>query len=366
MVEIKPLSVQKLVELVEGEIVFSDETISSVSEIGEPAKTVGLGFIISDAYLADVASTTASVLVVQRKFSELVLNKQKNNELKSVKTIIACSDAYLGMARVSRFVVEQQPEFDWPVDSVKPSQIDSTAFVSATASVGSGCRIGARTKILAGATVGPGSVVGDDCVLFPGCVVYPRSVIGNRVRLHSNVAVGGDGFGYARGPRGSEKIWHLGRVIIEDDVEIGPNAAIDRGTFKDTVISRGVKIDNLVQIGHNGNIGAHTVICAQTGLAGNVTVGQAAILAGKVGVADKITIGDGATIGALSGVSKDVAAKEIVMGAWIARPRRQWWKLIARVEKLSQFIDRLKRVEAKLGLSFEEPEEKTLVEGPQP
>ena len=115
--------------------------------------------------------------------------------------------------------------------------------------------------------------------------------------------------------------------------------------MKDTVIERGVKIDNLVQIGHNGYIKAHAMICAQTGLAGNVTVGRGAVLAGKVGVGDKIEIGDGATVGAMSGVSKDVAPGDIVMGSLLARPRREWWRFLATLERVGDLVERVKKLE---------------------
>jgi UDP-3-O-[3-hydroxymyristoyl] glucosamine N-acyltransferase len=178
-------------------------------------------------------------------------------------------------------------------------------------------------------------------------VLYPRSEVGSRVRLHANVVLGSDGFGYARGPKGLVKIWHLGRVIVHDDVEIGPGTTIDRGTLKDTIIEKGVKIDNQVQIGHNGHVHPHAVLCAQVGLAGNVTVESGAILAGKVGVADKIKIGVGPVVGALSGVSKDVGAGEEVMSAFPSRPRREWWRLVAHFERLPEMSARLKKLETK-------------------
>ena len=144
--------------------------------------------------------------------------------------------------------------------------------------------------------------------------------------------IGADGFGYARGPQGSVKIWHLGRVVIEDDVEIGAGTMIDRGTLKDTIIERGAKIDNLCQIGHNGHVKAHAILCAQVGMAGNVTVGRGAILAGKVGVADKIEIGDGALVGPMTGISKRcVKPKASRLWASILPAGRdaKWWRLMA-------------------------------------
>ena len=173
--------------------------------------------------------------------------------------------------------------------------------------VGPLARLGDRVEIMAGAVVGDGVVVGDDSVLYPNVVCYAGAVVGARVILHAGVVLGSDGFGYVSGRAGHEKIPHVGRCIIGDDVEIGANTTIDRGSVDDTVVGPGTKIDNLVQIGHNCRIGARCLIMAQVGLAGSTRVEDEVILAGQVGVKGHLTIGRGARIGAQTGVMGDVA-----------------------------------------------------------
>lgn len=364
MVKIAPISANRIAEAIGGSILLSRLSKGEVfqaTQLGEPLEvgSGGVAFIISESYLKDAASTKAAILVVQSSFEERVRGQLSGD----VRVLIGVKDAYLGLAQLSGVLASELPYADWRVfDSDKtsdktktgafapvPPALDPTAKVAAGVSIGEGARIGPRTVLLPNVVVGPGVAIGSDCVLFPGVVLYPGTSIGDRVRIHANVVVGADGFGYARGPQGSVKIWHLGRVVVEDDVEIGAGTMIDRGTMKDTRIERGAKLDNLVQVGHNGHIKEHAILCAQVGLAGNVTVGRGAILAGKVGVADKLEIGDGALVGPMSGLSKDVKPGDQVMGQQPAKPRREWWRLIVLFEKLPEIYERLKKLESKMG-----------------
>lgn len=354
MVNFKPIPAKALVEAVSGTVLVNrlgERLEDEVTEIGEPLEVgpEGVAFIISEAFLKDVPSTQAKILVVQMAFAERVQQQLPT----SVKLCVGCPDAYLGLAFVSGLIAKNDPLLDWQLPATAAIAIHPTAKVDSSARIGPGvvigerAAVGPRTTIIANAVLGPETQVGADSMLFPGVVLYPRTQIGNRVRLHSNVVLGSDGFGYARGPQGSVKIWHLGRVRVGDDVEIGANTAVDRGTIKDTVIEKGVKIDNLVQIGHNGHVKSHAILCAQVGMAGNVTIGRGAILAGKVGVADKVEIGDGALVGPMSGLSKDIKPGEQVMGQQPARPRREWWRLIVLFEKLPELYERVKKLEGK-------------------
>lgn len=355
MVKIPPIPASRLVQLLSeslgGAVLRGAPAGLEISHIGEPleAKAGGVAFIISEAFVRDAATTQAEVLVIQAALAERILPTLPE----SVKLCLACKDAYVGLALLSKVVADADPYHEWRLSESSGERIHVSAKVDATAKIGpgavigEGATIGARTMILPNAVIGPHATVGADCVIFPGVVVYPRTQIGNRVRLHANVVVGSDGFGYARGPQGSVKIWHLGRVIMGDDIEVGAGSMIDRGTLKDTVIERGAKIDNLVQIGHNGWVKAHAILCAQVGMAGNAVVGMGAILAGKVGVADKVEIGDGAIVGPMSGLSKDVKPGDVVMGQQPAKPRREWWKLIALFERLPDLYDRVKKLEQK-------------------
>ncbi|MBI3544351.1 MAG: UDP-3-O-(3-hydroxymyristoyl)glucosamine N-acyltransferase, partial [Deltaproteobacteria bacterium] len=295
MVKINPLPLDRVVDAVTGTVALSKlgsgEKLE-VTQLGEPLETGagGVAFVISEAFVRDAAQTQASLLVVSATLVDRVLAQLPG----AVRVVVSSPDAYVGLAKLSKVIADADPLGDWRAPTSGRAEIDATAVVAPGAVVCEGARVGARTVVLANAVIGPGATIGTDCVIFPGAVLYPKTQLGNRVRIHANSVLGSDGFGYARGPQGSVKIWHLGRVVVEDDVEIGAGAMVDRGTLKDTLIERGAKIDNLCQIGHNGHVKAHAILCAQVGMAGNVTVGKGAILAGKVGVADKLDIGDGA------------------------------------------------------------------------
>jgi UDP-3-O-[3-hydroxymyristoyl] glucosamine N-acyltransferase len=353
MVKFPAIAGARLLESVSGRVLKGDPSAVKVSHLAEPAEAGddGVAFIIAESFLKELPTTKVGTLVVQEAFAERVLERLPP----TVRLCIACKDAYVGLAAFSRVVAENVPSGDWKIgEGEGERRIHPTAEIATTARLGVGvvvgahAKIGANTSVLANAVIGPECRIGQDCVIFPGVVLYPRTQIGDRVRLHANVVLGSDGFGYARGPQGSVKIWHLGRVIVGDDVEIGAGTTIDRGTMKDSIIESGAKIDNLCQIGHNGHVKSHAILCAQVGMAGNVTVGRGAILAGQVGVADKVEIGDGAVVGPKSGLSKDINPGEVVMGQQPARPRREWWKLVALFERLPDLNDRLKKLEAKL------------------
>ncbi|HXY69446.1 MAG TPA: UDP-3-O-(3-hydroxymyristoyl)glucosamine N-acyltransferase [Gemmatimonadales bacterium] len=209
--------------------------------------------------------------------------------------------------------------------------------------VGAGARLGDRVQVMAGAVVGERVALGDDTVLYPNVVCYPGTVVGARVILHAGVVLGSDGFGYVPGKTGHAKIPHVGRCVIGDDVEIGANTTVDRGSVDDTVVGPGTKIDNLVQIGHNVRIGARCLIMAQVGIAGSTHVEDDVILAGQVGLAGHFTVGRGARIAAQSGVMGEVAAGATVFG-YPARDRREALKAIAASYKLAPIVDDLEEL----------------------
>jgi len=209
-----------------------------------------------------------------------------------------------------------------PDSGIDPSaRVDPTATVEG-ATIGPMCVVGPGVRVAPGAilvarvTLGPGVSVGSGSMLHAGVVVQHGCSIGARCTLHPGVVVGADGFGYLPGPNGAIKIPHLGAVVIEDDAEIGANTCIDRGKLANTRIGRGTKIDNLCQIGHNGDIGEHVIICGCCAIAGSVTIGNGATIAGNVSVSDAVHIGAGCTIGAGSGVINDVPEGQ----TWFGQP----------------------------------------------
>lgn len=210
--------------------------------------------------------------------------------------------------------------------------IEAGAIVEAGAVVGPGAAIGSGTVVAPNAVIGPSVQIGRDCHIGIGTSVI-AAFIGNRVILHPGVRVGQDGFGYVAGPKGLEKVPQIGRVVIQDDVEIGANSTVDRGAMSDTVIGEGTKIDNLVQIAHNVKIGRHCAIAAQCGLSGSVTLGDFVMLGGRVGVADHVSLGAGSQLAAASGVMHDVPAGERWGGA-PAQPMRDFFREVNTIRNL--------------------------------
>ena len=258
-------------------------------------------------------------------------------------TRIIVPDPHRAMLRVVRVLYPEPP---------RRAGVDASAVIGEGAMlgrdvalgphvvVGPRARLGERVEVMAGAVIGAGVAVGDDATIYPHVVCYPGTVVGARVILHAGARLGVDGFGYAPGPAGHEKIPHVGRCIIGDDVEIGANTTIDRGSVDDTVIGAGTKIDNLVHIAHNCRVGSRCLIMAQVGLAGSVRVEDGAILAGQVGVGGHLTVGARARVGAQGGVIGDIPAGATVSG-YPARPHREAMRATAALYRLAEIVDEL-------------------------
>jgi len=203
------------------------------------------------------------------------------------------------------------------------ARLESGVTVDPGAIVGAGAEIGSGTVIGANAVIGANVRIGRDCAIGPN-VSIAHALIGDRVIVHAGCLIGQDGFGFVMGPGGHRKIPQIGRVIIQDDVEIGAGTCIDRGGLRDTIVGEGTKIDNQVQVGHNVLIGRHCVLVAQVGIAGSVVLEDYVVLGGQVGVADNLTIGEGAKVGAQSGVMSNIPAGQTWVGYPAARSRDYW------------------------------------------
>lgn len=222
-----------------------------------------------------------------------------------------------------------------PGATVHPdARVEPGAIIDPGVVVGPGAEIGAGTVVQSGAVVGPGVRIGRNCAIGAGATVT-HALLGNGVILHPGVRVGQDGFGYAPGRNGHTKIPQIGRVIIQDHVEVGANTTIDRGAVRDTVIGEGTKIDNHVQIAHNVSIGRHCIIVAQCGIAGSSTLGDFVVLGASVGVKDHITVGAGSEIAATSLVNNHVPPGSR-WGGWPAKPVREWFREVATLERLAK------------------------------
>jgi UDP-3-O-[3-hydroxymyristoyl] glucosamine N-acyltransferase len=215
--------------------------------------------------------------------------------------------------------------------------------------------VGARAKIGRNSVLYPGVFIGDDCSIGADCVLHPNVVvshgchIASRVILHAGVVIGSDGFGYAGRGESRVKIPQVGIVVVEDDVEIGANTTVDRATLGKTIIRRGAKIDNLVQIAHNVNIGEHSIVAAQAGIAGSTRVGKHVTIAGQVGIVNHVEIGDGATIGPQSGIPKSVPAGVFLSGGIAAAPHHEWLKVMTLLPQLPKLWASVRAIERQLG-----------------
>ena len=223
--------------------------------------------------------------------------------------------------------------------------------------IGNGARIGAGSILSAGCVIGRGVEIGEDCRLEANVVIQQRCRLGNRVIIHPNSTIGSDGFGYRFVEGRHQKIAHIGVVVIEDDVEIGANTCVDRAKFSQTVIGRGTKIDNLVQVGHNVRVGEHGIIVALSGIGGSARLGKYVVLGGQCAVAEHVELGDGVMAGARSGISKDVEAGKKVFG-FPAREFRQYVREVALVKKIPALLEALKalRGQVEKGAGTKDPQ----------
>lgn len=294
-----------------GEIIGDQNaSVSMISKIEEgiPGSLSFLSNLKYESYLYD---SEASIILVNRDF-------MPKRDFKA--TLIKVEDAYQAFASLLQLYIQTKLESKSGVE--QPSYIHETAamgegvYFGAFAYAGKNASIGNRVKIYPHVYIGENVTIGDDTVLYSGAKVYNESKIGARCIIHSGAVIGSDGFGFAPQKDGSyQKIPQVGMVILEDDVEIGANTTIDCGTIGPTVVRRGVKLDNLIQIAHNCEVGDHTVIAAQTGLAGSTKVGKYCRFGGQVGLAGHLSVGDNVQIGAQSGVVKDVKPNETILAS---------------------------------------------------
>ena len=235
-----------------------------------------------------------------------------------------------------------------PMAVVMPgARVDPSASIGPLTVIDTDAVVGARVRVGALVYVGAGVDVGEDSVVHPRAVLYPGVRLGRRVVVQAGAVIGADGFGYVFDGTAHRKIPQVGGVRIEDDVEIGANTTIDRATLGETVVRRGTKIDNLVQVGHNAEIGEHSILVAQVGVSGSSRLGRGVVLAGQVGVADHVTLGDGVMAGAQAGIPSDIVAGEKVLGS-PARPAAQARRIWAAETRLPELLRRIRAAERRL------------------
>ncbi len=298
-----------------------------------------ISFMVNPKYALELTKTRAGCVLTSGPYVE------------QISCALVSSNVYMDLAKVVDFFAKPQGCLSGhsPLAFIHPdAKVDATATVYPFAFVGANAVVGAGTTIFAGCYVGENTTVGTGCILYPNVVVMGGLTIGNRVILQPGVVVGGDGYGYAQTAAGHMKIPQIGTVVIDDDVEIGSNSAIDRAALDVTRLGRGTKIDNLVQIGHNVLVGEHCLIIGQAGVGGSTKVGNGVILAGQVGVADNADIGDGTMVGAQSGIAGKIPPGSRLAGSPVM-PANTFLKAAGVcMPKLPDLFKRVRRLEKEL------------------
>lgn len=332
---------KQIAAFIQGRVEGDDNTaVHSFAKIEEGAPGA-ISFISNPKYLHYIYETQSSIVLINE---DVVLEKPVK------ATLIRVKDAYKSVARLLQLYQSAMP---------RKQGIDTLASISASAKVGEGCYVGAfacigdnveigdHTLIYPHAVIGYGVKIGSGCIIYPNVTIYYGCKIGNNVTLHAGSVIGADGFGFAPGAEGYEKIPQIGNVIIEDDVEIGANTCIDRSTMRSTVIHKGVKLDNLVQIGHNVEVGENTVMSAQAGVAGSTKVGKWCMFGGQVGVSGHITIGDKTLLGAQSGAPGSIKGNVSLLGTPPMNPR-DFFKSQVLYRKLPEIYKQISEMQKKI------------------
>lgn len=312
----------------------------------EEAQEGALSFLANPKYAPFLYTTSASVVIVNEDF---VLEKPVN------ATLIRVADAYSSFSvlldkynsiKLHKVGIEQ-PSF------IDPSaKIGKDVYIGAFAYIGVNAVIGDNTKIYPQSYVGDSVQIGKESTLYAGVKIYHDCVVGNKVTIHASAVIGSDGFGFAPQADGSyQKVSQIGNVIIEDDVEVGANTCIDRATMGSTVIRKGVKLDNLIQIAHNAEIGNNTVIASQTGVSGSSKIGESSIIGGQVGIVGDITLAKGTQIQAKSGINRSIEEEGKKWGGAPATSYQNFMRsqvIIQRLPEMERKIEELQRTLAKL------------------
>jgi UDP-3-O-[3-hydroxymyristoyl] glucosamine N-acyltransferase len=330
----------ELAEIVGGEIAGdAGVEICGVAGIRE-AKTGDITFVANPKYEAFLESTLASAVIAPPK-------------LECDKPLIRIENPYFAYLKVLNLFADELM-IKYPREVHESAVIDDSVTLGENVAVGpfcqvcAGSRVGDNTTILAGTFIGEDVHIGVDCLIYPNVTIREGSRIGDRVILQPGVVIGADGFGFAKDGQTHHKVPQIGRVIIEDDVEIGANSTVDRATTGETLVRRGSKIDNLVQIAHNVVVGEDSIVAAQVGISGSTELGKNVVLAGQAGLVGHITIGDGAMVGAQGGVTKSVPPNTTVSG-YPAREHGKARRIWAYSNRLPDLFERVKELERRLG-----------------
>lgn len=347
-----PFTAAEIAHHLQGEVLGDSTVVLQNFAPADTAKAGDLTFAENAQYLARAEQSAASAIIVS------------GDGVTSNKVLIRVKDARIAFAKALGLFFPE-PSF---LPGIHPSaviapeaQVDATAHIGPYCVVGAKTVIGPRAALIASVCVADSCRVGEGTVLFPNVTVYPRSEIGRRVRIHAGSVVGSDGFGYVQDRGVHAKVPQIGNVIIGDDVEIGANVTIDRGALGPTVIGKGTKIDNLVQIAHNVQIGEHCLLVAQAAIAGSTRLGNYVVLAGQVGVSGHLKLGNQVVVAAQSGVMNDIPDGGKVWGT-PAQADRETKRQIVALRQLPELLKRVAELEKRLESPPQSPNAPTSAE----
>ena len=328
------LTLREIAERLGGRLLGPDRVITGVQPL-ESAAPGDLSFLAHPRYRPQLESCMAGGVLVG-----------PGVEMPD-RSLVVVDRPYVALAKVMAFFhpPRRPPSGVSPRASVAPDcQMGRGVSIGAFVTIAEGCRIGDRVILMPGVTLGETVRIGEDSILFPSVTVGDGCVLGARVVVHAGSVVGSDGFGYAEDAGAHLKIPQVGNVVVEDDVEIGANVTLDRATFGSTRIRKGTKIDNLVQVGHNCDVGENSILVAQVGLSGSVRLGRGVIFAGQSGSVGHVTVGEGTRVGAKSAVTKDLPPRSYVIGH-PARDHREWKRAQAALANLPSLNRRIAELE---------------------
>lgn len=335
MAEAKILTAFELAAVVGGRIVGDGNVaIQSVADLGT-ANEGEIAYVDDEKFFEAARNSRASCLIVP---VGAAIDWPCRIEVAKPKLAFAL------VAEVLHSPKQPEPSIHPTAVIAESADVALTAFIGPHVCIGENSRIGVGTQIHAGASIGNQVAIGSDCVIHPNVVVYDNVTIGNRVILHAGVVIGADGFGYVRDEQSHHKFPQIGTVVIEDDVELGANTCVDRAALGRTRIGRGTKIDNMVHVGHNCDIGQRVVIAAQTGISGSVTIEDDCVIGGQVGFGDHIRVQRGAVIGSKAGI---LPGKIVRPGVWWGipiQPLDEYKRLNAHISRLPQVRKELKEL----------------------
>jgi UDP-3-O-[3-hydroxymyristoyl] glucosamine N-acyltransferase len=326
----------ELAQLIRADLIGEPDADVTRARPFELASEGDVTLALDSAYVARVDDSRATAVIVSKPIAG------------SSRNLLVAGDAKLAFARAIEALHKTEYEpigVSGDLIAGQGTQLGEGLSIHPRVTIGRDAVIGDRVTLHPGVVIGDRCIIGDDTVLHANVSVYRECKIGNRVIIHAGTVIGADGFGFVPDEEGHQvKLLQLGRVRIEDDCEIGANCAVDRGGFGDTVLRRGVKLDNLVQVGHNCDLGEDTVVAALAGFSGGTRVGRRCVIAGQVGTNQHTTIGDGATLTGRTAVTKNVRAGAIVAGM-PAQDYNAWRRSQVLYSKLPGIVDRLKRLE---------------------